>query len=527
MVVRYEPPALAVKALLDAGAGISSTTRLFNAQLDIEDGDGNPRPYLAEELPRLNTDSWRVLPDGRMETSYHLRPNLSWHDGTPLTSEDFTFAWRVYSRPALGVASQVLGTVEDVTAPDSRSVVIRWKQLYPEAGGLRFEFQPLPRHLLEANLEAGEPDGFVVLPFWTVDYVGAGPYKVGQWVQGSTLEAVAFDGHALGRAKIDRIIIRFVPDENTALTTLLASEGQYATGRSLRFEHGSVLRKEWSADNRGKVLFTADTPRYTSVQFRQDLVNPLALHDLRVRKAIVYAIDRDALNEALFEGTGAMFDMFLAKHNVYDRVPDIDRTLVAAQKEVTHYPFDLRRSEDLLTEAGFRKGGDGVAASPSGERLSMEVWADAGPQYEKEQAVLADTWRGVGIQASSFFVPPARLRDNQFRSSFPALHTTSAGRFESMATSGIPTAQNRWSGSNRGSWSNAEYDRVWDAFNTTLDPAARSQQALQLAKIGSEELPMWILYFNQSVSAHLATLKGPDNSGLNSDTWNVYQWEVS
>src|SRR4051794_37004688 len=157
MVVRYEPPPLAVRALLDAGGGISSTTRLFNAQLDIEDGDGNPRPYLAEELPRLNTDSWRVLPDGRMETSYHLRPNLSWHDGTPLTSEDFTFAWRVYSRPALGVASQVLGTVEDVTAPDSRSVVIRWKQLYPEAGGLRFEFQPLPRHLLEANLEAGEP----------------------------------------------------------------------------------------------------------------------------------------------------------------------------------------------------------------------------------------------------------------------------------------------------------------------------------------------------------------------------------
>src|SRR5207249_2998543 len=119
------------------------------------------------------------------------------------------------------------------------------------------------------------------------------------------------------------------------------------------------------------------------------------------------------------------------------------------------------------------KGADGVAASAGGERLSMEVWADAGPQYEKEQAVLADVWRGIGIEARTFFVPPARLRDNQFRSTFPSLHTTSAGRLESLATTGIPTPQNHFSGSNRGSWSTPEYDRIFEAFNTTLEPDRR------------------------------------------------------
>src|SRR4051812_17450148 len=65
------------------------TTRLFNAQLAIIDSRGQTRPYLAEALPQLNTDTWRVLSDGRMETVWKLRPNLTWQDGTPLTAEDF------------------------------------------------------------------------------------------------------------------------------------------------------------------------------------------------------------------------------------------------------------------------------------------------------------------------------------------------------------------------------------------------------------------------------------------------------
>lgn len=64
MAVRYEPASLAAKPLRGSGSGVSSTTRLFNAELDHEDGRATARPYLAEALPRLNTDSWRVHPDG-------------------------------------------------------------------------------------------------------------------------------------------------------------------------------------------------------------------------------------------------------------------------------------------------------------------------------------------------------------------------------------------------------------------------------------------------------------------------------
>src|SRR5438093_11758860 len=75
---RAEYATLAPKVLQSNGP--LSTTRLFNAALSLIDDTGLPRPYLAEALPQLNTDAWRVFPDGRMETTYRLHDNLIWQD---------------------------------------------------------------------------------------------------------------------------------------------------------------------------------------------------------------------------------------------------------------------------------------------------------------------------------------------------------------------------------------------------------------------------------------------------------------
>src|SRR5205823_6216149 len=79
------------------------TRRMFNAELVLYDGKDVPHPYLAESIPRLNSAAWQVFPDGRMETTYRLRPGLTWQDGASLTAEDFVFAWRLYASPALGM----------------------------------------------------------------------------------------------------------------------------------------------------------------------------------------------------------------------------------------------------------------------------------------------------------------------------------------------------------------------------------------------------------------------------------------
>lgn len=75
--IRTEPSTIADKPLLRPGVTLTTTRRLFNATLAIFDGDGAARPYLAETLPRLGGEGWRLYPDGRMETTYRLRPNAS------------------------------------------------------------------------------------------------------------------------------------------------------------------------------------------------------------------------------------------------------------------------------------------------------------------------------------------------------------------------------------------------------------------------------------------------------------------
>src|SRR5438093_15579 len=89
MGVRYELISGQSKALNNSSSDIQK--RLFNASLAMMDSSGVIHPYLAETLPQLNTDSWQVFPDGRMETTYRLKPNLTWHDGSSLSADDFVF----------------------------------------------------------------------------------------------------------------------------------------------------------------------------------------------------------------------------------------------------------------------------------------------------------------------------------------------------------------------------------------------------------------------------------------------------
>jgi ABC-type transport system substrate-binding protein len=121
-----EPATIATKALQTGGVSLTTTRRFFNATLALFDCRGLATPYLAQSLPQLRGESWRVLDDGRMETTYQLKSGITWHDGTPLSVEDFVFAWRVYAAPELGLAgSPPISQIGEVVAPDARTVLIR------------------------------------------------------------------------------------------------------------------------------------------------------------------------------------------------------------------------------------------------------------------------------------------------------------------------------------------------------------------------------------------------------------------
>ncbi len=524
MATRNEPDTLA--EALGGGLNLASPIRLFNAGLAIVDARGVSHAYLAEGLPTLNSASWTVAPDGTMETTYKLRANLTWHDGTPLTPKDFVFAWRVYAIPQLGVATSAPNAhIDSVVAVDDRTVLIKWKRPYPKADaltGAQGGFLPLPRHILERQLDPSTPEAFASLSFWSRDYVGLGPYRLDRWEPGGFIEAAAFADHVLGRPKIDRIRIEFIPDPNTVLANLLAGTVQLADDSSLGFSQAAVIKREWEPNRAGSVLLSPSLLRMVQVQLKPDTVNPRAMLDLRVRQALASAIDKAALSEGLFEGQGIDASSLVVPNvSYYD----------AVDPAVTKYPYDPRRSEELMSQAGFAKRGEAFV-SESSERFSPEAWFIAGGDNEKEFTIVADGWRQAGFDVRPRGLSSAQNLDYQLKASFPAVLNTAVGvgeaAYRHLSTSGMPTAANNWRGGvNQGGWSNPEYDRLLDSFNTTLDRDQQVQQVAQMMKLVSEELPWIPMYFRLRVVAHTSALTGPQPTAPESVNFdNVHQWEM-
>ncbi len=524
MAVRVEPPSVATRVLGQPGVSLTVARGLFNATLALIDDRAVPVPQLAERLPSLNSDDWPVFADGRMETRVHLKPGLTWHDGAALTADDFVFAWRVYLTPDYGHAvSAPYHAIDDISVQDAQTLVIRWSRPYPGAGVLstsKNELVALPRHLLEADFLQMTADGFAGHPFWTREFVGVGPYRLVQWEPGSFIEAVAFDGYVLGRPKLDRVRMLFISDGNTALANLLAGEVQVAADDAIGVSQIDILRREWGKD--GVLhLVPGGSWRNTAVQLRPEISSPAAILDSRVRRALAHVVDRDALNDTVYSSSNLLADSMVPSNSELGR---------AADQAVVKYPYDPRRTEQLMAEAGFQKGADAIYASPSQGRLAVSLSTTSGGGFETEMTIMASGWRTAGFDIQENVLPASQARDPEIASSFPGLSTRSTAMGEpallGMVTSAIPRPENRWRGPNRGGWSNPDYDRLVEAFSLTLDPQERASQLARLVRIFSEDLPAISLYFPSQAFVHPAALSGPRLVAADSNMlWNVQDWE--
>jgi peptide/nickel transport system substrate-binding protein len=518
VVLRVEP--------LGATDSASSLNRislaLFSAYLGARDAREQAYPVLAEALPQLNTESWRLLADGRMETLFRLRPGLAWHDGQPLTAEDFVFGRRAaMSRIEWGLSqpSLELQLIEEATAPDAATLLIRWRQPYSEA--LLPDILPLPRHLLEASLDQGVAEAFGSLPYWSTDYVGAGPYRMERWAQGAFIEAAAFERYALGRPRIERVRLTWSNDPNVTVVRMLAGDAHISLDSALQFQQAATLRREWTSGG-GSILLSPTQLRYLQVQHRPQYVSPTALQDVRVRKAVLHAIDRQALADALLEGEGIPAESFVPPTvGYYDAVPPA----------IARYPYDVRRTEQLLAEAGLMRGVDGFFTGP-GERFTPEMRGLAEGQEAQETTILADFMRRAGIDANlNLLAATQRTQSDELKATFPAFTTNynTLNRDFGMAKNAsarIAAPENRWSGSNKIGWSNPEYDRLFDIYNTRLDRDERNAYMVQMLKLVSEELPSLPLYFNYEVVAHVAALQGPQIPAPESARYgNIHEWQ--
>src|SRR5581483_5463591 len=111
-----------------------------------------------------------------------------------------------------------------VEATDDRTLVIHWKAPYYGANQLLFQqLDPLPQHVLATKYESNKPE-FLNGPEWTTSYIGSGPFRLERWAEGQEMVASAFGDWVLGPPKSAELDIRFVPDSQAALASLLAGQ---------------------------------------------------------------------------------------------------------------------------------------------------------------------------------------------------------------------------------------------------------------------------------------------------------------
>ncbi len=503
--------------------GSQELEQLVNAGLTIADNQGRLVPQLAEAVPTVENGLWRVFPDGRMETTWKLRSNARWQDGTPVTADDFVFTASVaQDKEMLLFRDLAFDSVEAVEAPDPATVLVRWSKPWIEGDSFFGAFKgvpvlPLPKHLLATQFAENKAT-FPDLSYWTTDFVGAGPYRLKQWERGSYLVLSAFDGYALGRAKIDEIEVKFVTDTSTMAARALAGDIDMPLGRSLSFEEGMQLRENWTA---GTVEFSPSSGLKIWPQFRN--TNPPIVADVRFRRALLHATDRQAMADSLAMGQSSVAHSTLVLG---------DAEYEVLHPSVVQYSYDPRRAAEILASLGYTRGADGGLRDQAGQRLNVEVRTVPRDVLIKTILTAADDWKKLGVGVDTIILTEAQRADREFYSTYPAFDAAGSSNgtseFFSFHSSQIKTPQNRYTGANRSGYSNPELDSNIERFFTTVPMGERMQIASQIVNHLTDNvvfLPMFYDLTPTMVGNRLVNVTTKVSQG-NTVTWNAHLWDV-
>ena len=498
-------------------SGAEELQAMVHRVLAEADEKGAYIPGVAARLPSLDDGSWRLRPDGGSETTWTLRANARWHDGTPVSPEDVIFSWQVAMAPDVPYkARQAASQIADIQAIDEHAFTIHWKTVFVGAGRLsERDLFLLPRHIMEPSF-LGDRTAFVNSPYWSSGFVGTGPYRITEWVPGSHANIEAYDGFYAEPPKIKSIVFRTIPDVTAGVANIRAGEVDVWLGSSFGLEHARSLKDEWESTGAGRVI---TYPRLVfEIRLRPD--DP-KVSDLRVRKALYHAIDREAIVRDLYFGLLRVAHTFVAPGN--DGFEQIEPRLAK-------YPYDLNRAHALLGELGWSKGPDGQLRNDRGEPFSFQFSTTSNNREREElQAVIADMWKAAGFDVTFDNVPLTMQSDPSYQ-----FATTDLSGISTDFEANMPRfdGRNRKSaqnprGANVWGYSNPEVDQLIDVWTRTLDRAQQVEVEATILQRLSEELAILpINYRIEAITVSKGLVGVPPRSSVQSatNTWNVETW---
>ncbi len=456
---------------------------------------------LANEVPTRQNGG--VSPDG-LTVTYRLRPGIAWHDGTPFSSADVKFTWELIMNRRVNVVSRDgYDKIAAVDTPDANTVVVRYRQYYAPFRTLFTTI--LPRHILDGAEDVNKA-AFNRAP------VGTGPFRLKEWRIAEAIYLEANAAYFLGRPNLDGIVYRVIPDSNIMLTQLKAGEIDIVSNVGL-----TQLEQVKGINGVRAVV----TPNMIWEHLDFNLDNVL-FQDVRVRRAIALALDRQAIITNNLKG--------VASPAVGDQSP-----LSWAYNPVLKAPArDVAAARELLTQAGFVPGSDGVFAR-SGRRLSFSLATTAGNKSREAVAqAIAQQLKEAGIEATvrlvdapAFFgdVLKARRFEAAMFAWVAGLDPDDIGLWHSR---NIPAAGNGYQGQNYAGWRNPEADGLTELGARLVDVEARKQAYFRIQELIVQEAPVIPLYFRSNIDAVSETVvnykPNPTQAG---NLWNAREWGLT
>jgi peptide/nickel transport system substrate-binding protein len=499
------------------GGGITHIPNIALDTLVVQNDKGEYQPLLASEQLSFDRGTWVVNPDGTMDTTWKLRPNIKWHDGTPFTSADMMFTLAVRKDPAVGARNfGRLDLVQSATAPDPQTFVIHWSAPYVDANQA-LDLEPMPKHLLE-DVYLNQKESFQNSSQLTTQFIGQGPYRLAEWQSGSHMVFTRFDDYYQGRPPLDRVIVRTLGDPNTMVSNILAGTVDILLPRTVELDAAVEVKRRWEGTGNVVRFDLDDSLQHIEIQFRPEVARPReGLTNLTVRKALYHGIDRQTFVEVITSGIAPIADSWVAPSSALRP---------ALESKIPQYPYDPTRAQQMLTSAGWVKGADGVLVHNStGERFETELYNSAAPQ---QVSVVASQWKQLGVLTTETTVPASRSGDREFGAAFlggfltsvPTPQLYSGKRLHSTV---IRSAATRWVGENRSGYANPRVDVLLDRAVATVDPKARMPVLADLVEAEFADVAIMPLFWAVSPVLQVKGVKSHVTAAVT--TWNFYDFD--
>lgn len=497
--------------------GLPEVEALVSAGLARVDPTGNLRGGLAEVVPTTDNGQWRVLADGRMEMTWHVRPDAKWHDGTPLTANDLAFTAQVVldKRVVIGRGT-MWSAVEGADALDDRTLVVRWNKPFITADRLfTTGVLPMPKHILEP-VYLDNPINVTAVTYWNTEFVGSGPFRLRSWPPGGALVLQANEAYFLGRPQLDEIEVRVILDGTTMVANLLAGAVDVNLGRGLSLEQAVDAQTQSNGSVRAETAlqsWTALFPQFVNP-------SPPVLLEANFRAALLHALDRQELSNQLQKGLSPPADTFVIPGD-----PEYD----AIKASIVPHPYDARKARELLDQLGLPKGPDGAYRDPAGQPLTVQARTTEDDLRQHLLFSMGNYWQTVGVTIDPVVIPGQRTSDREYRATRPGFELTrTPAAPDAYRSSEIPLSENRFVGNNRLRYSSPALDTLIDRYYTTIPkPEQLATLGRIVSHISGDLITLGVFYtvVPELIGSRALNVKFPPSSG-SLVSWNAEEWDV-